>query len=462
MTTTDRLAGLNGSVGFKAPCRVATTAAITLSGEQTIDGVAIVAGDRVLVKNQSSGVDNGIYLASTGAWSRALDFDGARDARNGTLVFVTSGTTNGLYIFRLTATDPLTVGVGSNTWVQVATFDADASAAASAASASASQASAVASAASAAASAASAVTAATFNPALFVEIAGDTMTGKLVGKAFDADAITDVASATTCDIGAAATSEVNITGTTTITGFGTSNAGIVRCGTFAGILTLTHNGTSLILPGASNITTAAGDSFVARSLGSGNWRVMSYQRAAIAPLSSGGLQLLNSGTASAAAVLDITIPVGYRKYILEIGPGFAPATSGTNLALRFSYDGGSTFQSTSYSWAHLYTSTAAASSTGGFSNNDTSAFASTAILLSSYVLTNAQTAASTATIEIFQGSATRNTSVQFKAFFLNSAGSANGYTTGAGNHGTNDVVDAVRILANSGNVNGPWFLYGVV
>jgi hypothetical protein len=104
--------------------------------------------------------------------------------------------------------------------------------------------------------------------------------GKAVGKAFDADAITDVASATTTDIGAAATSEINITGTTTITGFGTSNAGIVRRGTFAGALTLTHNGTSLILPGAANITTAAGDSFVARSLGSGNWRVMSYQRAA--------------------------------------------------------------------------------------------------------------------------------------------------------------------------------------
>jgi hypothetical protein len=102
---------------------------------------------------------------------------------------------------------------------------------------------------------------------------------KAVGKAFDVDAITDVASATTTDIGAAATSEINITGTTTITSFGTSNAGIVRCGTFAGILTLTHNGTSLILPGAANITTAAGDSFVARSLGSGNWRVLTYQRA---------------------------------------------------------------------------------------------------------------------------------------------------------------------------------------
>ena len=119
MTTTDRIAGLNGSVGFKAPCRVATTAAITLSGEQTIDGVAIVAGDRVLVKNQSSAVDNGIYIASTGAWSRAEDFNGSRDARNGTLVHVTSGTTNDGTFWSVTGTDPITVGTTSITFTAV-------------------------------------------------------------------------------------------------------------------------------------------------------------------------------------------------------------------------------------------------------------------------------------------------------------------------------------------------------
>lgn len=122
MTTTDRLAGLNGSVAFKAPCRVATTAAITLSGEQTIDGVAIVSGNRVLVKNQSSGVDNGIYVASTGAWSRSQDFDGARDARNGTLVYVTNGSANGGEVFVLTATDPVIVGTTSLSFGSVLTL----------------------------------------------------------------------------------------------------------------------------------------------------------------------------------------------------------------------------------------------------------------------------------------------------------------------------------------------------
>ena len=54
----------------------------------------------------------------------------------------------------------------------------------------------------------------------------------------------------------------------------------MRCLVFQGILTLTHNATSLILPGGASITTAAGDSCVAISLGSGNWRVISYSSSA--------------------------------------------------------------------------------------------------------------------------------------------------------------------------------------
>lgn len=88
-----------------------------------------------------------------------------------------------------------------------------------------------------------------------------------------------VASATTTDIGAAAAENVSITGTTTITGFGTVAAGTKRQGRFTGALTLTHNATSLILPGGANITTAAGDRFGAVSLGSGNWVVYWYTKA---------------------------------------------------------------------------------------------------------------------------------------------------------------------------------------
>ena len=98
----------------------------------------------------------------------------------------------------------------------------------------------------------------------------------------------DIASATTTDLSTATGDFVDITGTTTITGLGTAAAGVERTVRFTGALTLTHNATSLILPTGANITTAAGDTAVFRSLGSGNWRNILYQRASGAALTSSG------------------------------------------------------------------------------------------------------------------------------------------------------------------------------
>lgn len=89
----------------------------------------------------------------------------------------------------------------------------------------------------------------------------------------------DIASASTTDIGAATAEFVDVTGTTTITALGTIAAGIERTVRFTGALTLTHNATSLILPGAANITTVANDTAIFRSLGSGNWLCVSYKTA---------------------------------------------------------------------------------------------------------------------------------------------------------------------------------------
>lgn len=107
-----------------------------------------------------------------------------------------------------------------------------------------------------------------------------TMSGAALNEAQGAD----IASATTTDIGAATGTYVKVTGTTTITGFGTVQAGTRRIVEFTGILTLTHNGTSLILPTAANITTAAGDVATFVSLGSGNWKCVGYLRASGAPI----------------------------------------------------------------------------------------------------------------------------------------------------------------------------------
>lgn len=89
----------------------------------------------------------------------------------------------------------------------------------------------------------------------------------------------DIASAATTDIGVATGNFVHITGNTTITGFGTIQAGTVRILRFAGALILTHNATSLILPTAANITTATDDVAVMVSEGTGNWRCVDYQKA---------------------------------------------------------------------------------------------------------------------------------------------------------------------------------------
>jgi hypothetical protein len=88
----------------------------------------------------------------------------------------------------------------------------------------------------------------------------------------------DIASATTTDIGAATGNFVDVTGTTTITGFGTIQAGTRRMVRFTGALLLTYNATSLILPTSANITTVAGDTAIFESLGAGNWICVNYQR----------------------------------------------------------------------------------------------------------------------------------------------------------------------------------------
>ena len=102
----DRFRGLVGTLGIKAPVRVATTANITLSGTQVIDGITPADGDRILVRVQTNGVENGIYdYASSGPWSRSADMDGVRDLVRGTQVLVTEGT-NANVVFVLTTSNP--------------------------------------------------------------------------------------------------------------------------------------------------------------------------------------------------------------------------------------------------------------------------------------------------------------------------------------------------------------------
>jgi phage-related tail fiber protein len=111
---TDRSGGGSG-VAYKAPVRAASTATLTLSGEQTVDGIALVDGDRVLAKDQTSGADKGIYIVRTGAWERAPDWDGSGDVVTFTQVAVAAGTTNARRVYYVSTTGTIIVGTTSIT-----------------------------------------------------------------------------------------------------------------------------------------------------------------------------------------------------------------------------------------------------------------------------------------------------------------------------------------------------------
>jgi len=105
-------------IKVKEPVDVVATSAITLSGEQTIDGV-LTSTSRVLVIGQASSVDNGIYVSAAGAWSRATDFDGTPngEVQEGNVVLVQQGTDNAdtLYILNSSnAADPASINVGTD------------------------------------------------------------------------------------------------------------------------------------------------------------------------------------------------------------------------------------------------------------------------------------------------------------------------------------------------------------
>lgn len=102
----------------KDSVRVATTTNITLTGTQTIDGVSVIAGDRVLVKDQDTGSQNGIYVVAAGAWSRATDADVDTEVTAGMFTFVTEGTANGDTGWVLTTNDTITLNTTALTFAQ--------------------------------------------------------------------------------------------------------------------------------------------------------------------------------------------------------------------------------------------------------------------------------------------------------------------------------------------------------
>ena len=115
--TKDYADNLSAGLSWKEAVRIATTANVTQSGLAAIDGVTPIANDRILCKDQSTGSQNGIWLAQSGAWTRALDADAAGELEGAT-VFVMEGTANADKAFTCTTNAPITVGTTATVWVQ--------------------------------------------------------------------------------------------------------------------------------------------------------------------------------------------------------------------------------------------------------------------------------------------------------------------------------------------------------
>lgn len=116
--------GLIQGFDWKQSARVATTESGTLSSSfangQVVDGVTLATGDRILIKDQSTGTENGIYVVNaSGAPTRAEDFNSDQDATTGVTVFVSEGSVNANSAWSISTNDPITLGTSPVVFVQV-------------------------------------------------------------------------------------------------------------------------------------------------------------------------------------------------------------------------------------------------------------------------------------------------------------------------------------------------------
>ena len=118
LVTKEYVDALKSNLDLKDSVKVATTANINLNATQTIDGVSVSGGDRVLAKNQSDASENGIWVVSGSDWARATDADSSAEVTSGMFVFVEKGTTNADSGWVLTTDGTITVGTTDVTFSQ--------------------------------------------------------------------------------------------------------------------------------------------------------------------------------------------------------------------------------------------------------------------------------------------------------------------------------------------------------
>jgi uncharacterized cupin superfamily protein len=268
--TLDRLQGARSTLGMKTPVRVATTANITLSGLQAIDGITVAENDRVLVKDQTDETENGPYAASSGEWSRTKDFDGSGDFVQGTLVPVAAGTANVGTVWRVSSAAIDTIGEDDITFAQL-DFTS-------------------------------------------VEVSADIATGSSINL-----------SSTDAEI-------INVTGSgATITAI-TLADGKTKIVRFEGANTLTHSST-LVLPGAQNITTAAGDFAIFCGYASSVVRCAGYSPGSSQPLVTGAATIASAATVELGSVREQIVTISGSTAVTSFG---STAITGTVKFCRLS------------------------------------------------------------------------------------------------------------------------------
>lgn len=109
----ESIAGAVNRLDFKQSVLVATTGPVVLAGIQAIDGFAVPAGSRVLVKDQAQAKDNGLYVVGPDSWVRSVDADSSDKVTPGLMVTVERGTVNADTVWHLVSDGPLVLGTSS-------------------------------------------------------------------------------------------------------------------------------------------------------------------------------------------------------------------------------------------------------------------------------------------------------------------------------------------------------------
>lgn len=300
-----------------------------------------------------------------------------------------------------------------------------------------------------------------------------------------------IASSASPDVGAVAGLSHSVSGNATITGLGsTATSGLWKVLFFEGSPLLKHS-TALQMVTAADVTASPGAAGVFQCMDTNVWKNFAFSHAtagslvriasttvagvlevstnaealagtsdsvAITPSSLNtvlGLVKLASGNCSATAVCDVAMAsyTSYKNKLLHI-QRFQPATDGTSLYLRFSTDGGTTFDAGATAYGYIQYQ---ANSAGTFAQLATAA-AQVSVATS---IGNSSNAGVSAAIDVFDSTInTVNTLVNWRASFISNAGNI------SENHGTGGAsaaqdTDAIRILFSSGNIaSGSWKLYG--